>query len=66
MGLRRVGAIALATGSVVGTVVLRRRKRRLQMRVDLYFADGSMVSLSEGDVNAALIIPAANAIIHAA
>ena len=66
MALRRVGAIALATGSVVGTVVLRRRKRRLQTRVDLYFADGSMVSLPEGDDHVAAIVPAANAIIHAA
>ena len=66
MALRRVGAIVLAAGSVVGTVVLRRRKRRLQTRVDLYFVDGSMVSLAETDAHVAAIVPAANAIIHAA
>jgi hypothetical protein len=66
MALRRVGAIVLATGSVVGTVVLRRRQRRHQTRVDLYFSDGSMVSLPDTDANVAAIVPAANAIIHAA
>jgi hypothetical protein len=37
----------LAAGSAVGTVLYRRRAARRRERVDLYFGDGSMVSLSE-------------------
>ena len=37
----------LAAGSAAGTVLYRRRAARRRERVDLYFGDGSMVSLSE-------------------
>ncbi|MGB2952158.1 MAG: hypothetical protein WBB74_02060 [Gaiellaceae bacterium] len=36
----------LAAGSVVGGLLYRRRSARLRERVDLYFGDGSMVSLT--------------------
>jgi hypothetical protein len=38
----------LAAGSAAGTVLYRRRAARRRERVELYFADGSMVSLTSG------------------
>jgi hypothetical protein len=37
----------LAAGSVAGGLLYRRRAARLRERVDLYFGDGSMVSLAD-------------------
>ena len=42
----------LAAGSAVGTVLYRRRAARRRERVELYFADGSMVSLTQGSAAA--------------
>jgi hypothetical protein len=42
----------LATGSAVGTVLYRRRAARRRERVELYFADGSMISLTQGSTEA--------------
>jgi hypothetical protein len=42
----------LATGSAIGTVLYRRRAARRRERADLYFGDGSMVSLAEGSPGA--------------
>jgi hypothetical protein len=39
----------LGTGSVVGGVLIRRRLARRRERVDVYFGDGSMVSLTKPD-----------------
>jgi hypothetical protein len=39
----------LGAGSVAGTVLLRRRLARQRERVDVYFGDGSMVSLTKPD-----------------
>ncbi|MDQ2982580.1 MAG: hypothetical protein M3R70_01455 [Actinomycetota bacterium] len=36
----------LGAGSVIGGVLFRRRAARLRERVDLYFGDGTMVSLT--------------------
>jgi hypothetical protein len=36
----------LGAGSVVGAVLYRRRRARRQDRVDLYYGDGSMISLT--------------------
>jgi len=47
MARRKAVAFALAIFSVVGTVALRRRRGRGRTRVDLYFDDGSMLSLGE-------------------
>jgi hypothetical protein len=55
MARRRATALAVAFGSVLGTVVLRRRRRQ-QTRVDLYFADGSMLALGEADPAAATLV----------
>ena len=39
----------LGAGSIAGGVLFRRRAARRRERVDLYFADGSMVALSRPD-----------------
>jgi hypothetical protein len=41
-----LNGVLLGTGSVVGTVLVRRRLARRRERADIYFADGSMVSLT--------------------
>jgi hypothetical protein len=40
--------VAAAVGSAVGAVVLRRRAGRRRDRVELYFEDGSLVTLAQG------------------
>jgi hypothetical protein len=45
----------LGAGSVVGTLLLRRRQARRRERVDVYFGDGSMVSLTKPDDAAAFV-----------
>jgi hypothetical protein len=42
----------LAAGSAAGTVLYRRRAARRRERAELYFGDGSMVSLTEGSTQA--------------
>jgi hypothetical protein len=37
----------LGAGSLAGTLLFRRRLARRRERVDVYFADGSMVSLAK-------------------
>ena len=39
----------LGAGSVAATLLLRRRQARRRARVDVYFGDGSMVSLTKPD-----------------
>jgi hypothetical protein len=49
MAKRRVATTFLvALGSIGGAVLWRRRAGRSREHVDLYFADGSMVSFPEG------------------
>ena len=55
MRRRRLVAVALGTASVAG--VLWRRGRRRRERIDLYFGDGSMVSLAGDSAEAQLLIP---------
>jgi len=50
----------LAVGSVAGSVLVRRRAARRQARVDLYAADGSMHSFTEGTPEADRLLPVAN------
>jgi hypothetical protein len=61
----RFAAIALAAGSLAGTVLVRRRSRQHQVRVDLYFADGSMISLPGESPDAAAILAAAREVLAA-
>ena len=53
-------AIALAgfvTGAVAGSVLYRRSVGRRRDRIDVYFDDGSMVSLVEGSPEADRLMP---------
>lgn len=59
-------ALTLAVGSAAGSVVLRRRRVRGAPRVDLYFDDGSMLSLSEGTPEADRVLPVAHEVLAVA
>jgi hypothetical protein len=57
MRLRRLLAFAAwLAGSALGAVLLRRRMARGRERVELYFEDGSLVSLTEGSPDAELLL----------
>lgn len=56
----------LAAGSAVGTVLYRRRAARRRERVQLYFEDGSMVSLTEGSPEAEHLLGRARKLLAAA
>jgi hypothetical protein len=62
---RRLFALLLAAGSLLG-LGLYARRGRAQERIDLYFADGSMVSLAEDSPDAARLIPLAREAMRAA
>jgi hypothetical protein len=66
MARRKIVALALATGSVVGTVFVRRRQSRSRTRVDLYFDDGSMLSLPEDSEHVQELLPSARSILAGA
>jgi hypothetical protein len=57
--------VALAAAGLAGFVAWRRRARRRD-RVDLYLADGSMVSFPRGSVEAGRLLPLAREILAAA
>jgi hypothetical protein len=57
---RWVGGMTLAIGSVAGSALIFKRKRdRGASRADLYFEDGSMLSLSQGAPEADRLLPLA-------
>jgi hypothetical protein len=58
--------LLLASGSLAGTIFYRRRVARRRERVDVYFEDGSMVSLIEGSAEAATVLPLARRILDTA
>lgn len=55
----------LGAGSFAGTIFYRRRSARNRTRVDLYFDDGSMVSLSAGSPDADAMLPVAERLLRA-
>jgi hypothetical protein len=63
MAKGRVAAIIVAAGSVAGTVLMRRRRRQQQSRADLYFEDGSMVSLAPDAAEADAMMRAAGVVL---
>ena len=65
MARRRLFALILALGSLLGIGLYARRGRK-QDRVDLYFADGSMVSLDGASPEAARLLPSAHDALRAA
>ena len=56
----------LTVGALAGTVFYRRRAARRRERVDVYYEDGSMVSLAEGSPEAATVLPLARRILDTA
>ncbi len=55
-----LGAVTLALGSAAGSVFIFKRKReRNASRADLYFEDGSMLSLAQGAPEADRLLPLA-------
>jgi len=60
MARRRVlTGVLLAGGSLLGSVLVRRRAARRRERVDLYANDGSMHSFTEGTPEADRLLPLA-------
>ncbi len=55
----------LTAGSLAGTVFYRRRVARQRERVDLYYEDGSMVSVTEDSADAQTLLPLAREILQA-
>jgi hypothetical protein len=53
----------VGAGSFLGTVVYRRRSVRNRNRLDVYFDDGSMVSLAAGSPDADALLPTAQQIL---
>ena len=56
---RVVTGIVLVASSLAGAVAIRRRSARRRDRVDVYFEDGSMVSLGDGSPEASTVLPLA-------
>jgi len=56
----------LAAGSAVGTVLYRRRSARHRERAELYFGDGSIVSLAEGSPGADRLLSLARELLSTA
>jgi hypothetical protein len=61
-----LGMLGFGTGVFAGSVLVRRSTRRRKDRVDLYFDDGSMVSLVEGSPEAEKLLGVAQDVISAA
>jgi hypothetical protein len=57
---------ALAAAALGGALLLRRRADGRRERVDLYFEDGSMVSLDGGSPEAQRVLPIARDLLSTA
>jgi hypothetical protein len=63
---RKLGLVGFAAGLTAVTLLYRRRAGTRRERVDLYYDDGSMVSLPEGLPDAERLLPVARSILAAA
>jgi hypothetical protein len=66
MGRKLVALLALLGAWAAGVALLRRASGSRRERVDLYFEDGSMQSLSDGTADAARLLPLAHEALRAA
>ena len=60
-----VTGVLLATGSLAGSVLVRRRAARRRERVDVYAEDGTMVSHAEGTPEAERLLAIAHTLFPA-
>ena len=65
MRRRGVAIIAAVVAGGVGALRARRLSARRGERVDVYFADGSMVSLAPGSPDADRVLPVARELVEA-
>jgi hypothetical protein len=63
MRRKLLGLLGFGTGVFAGSVLYRRSNGRRRERVDVYFDDGSMVSLVEGSPEAEKLLPVAREVI---
>jgi hypothetical protein len=66
MQRKAVMLFGFSAGVVAGTLLYRRGTRSRRERIDLYFDDGSMVSLAEGAPKTETLLPIARRILDAA
>ena len=62
---KALAALALLAGATVGSVAYRRFTARRHVRVDLYYDDGSMLSLGRGSPDVERLLPLANDVLAA-
>jgi hypothetical protein len=62
---RLLPGLLFAAGSFAASVLYRRRAARRRERVDLYYEDGSMVSLPEGSPGAERLLLIAHDVLEA-
>jgi len=60
-----VTSLLLATGSLIGAIAYRRRFSNRRARVDLYYEDGSMISVGEGSPEGDKLLPLARDVLRA-
>jgi hypothetical protein len=63
---RRLLALGFGFGAAAVTAVVRRTARARRDRVDVYFDDGSMISLADGSPEADRLLPLARQILSSA
>ena len=66
MRRRALALLGLVTGLLAVTAFIRRGTSRTREHVDLYFGDGSMVSLSDGSADAQRLLPLAREFLRTA
>ena len=66
MRRRLLAVVALVAGWLVGLALYRRTAAKRRERVDLYFEDGSMLSVGDGTPEAERLLPLARNALGAA
>jgi hypothetical protein len=59
-----IALLGCVTGLLAVTAFIRRGSMRTREHVDLYFGDGSMVSLSDGSAEAQRLLPLARELLR--
>jgi hypothetical protein len=62
---RTLTVLGLVAASVLGSVAYRRQAARRRVRVDLYYDDGSMLSLTRGSADVERLLPLAREVLGA-